>query len=195
MLAKKYLFESDHFPPLPAQEADERLSAAGRDRVRRISAAMWESNKYYWILELLRNAQSRSAKMRIIAWWLNEEQICPPEDIIPEEELRGYANTLFRGLSASDFRHAGMVKAWIPYFTKLLQDLGRTGSKSKLLDQGYDDSALTVSLQRREPVSAACVWLAKRPGTPGHRALENAYSRIYGRKTRGFIKRFPALRT
>jgi hypothetical protein len=182
ILARQYLFETDHFPPLEI-DVDSRQSGARRRRSSRIEAAIWDSNKYHWMLELLRTAQTRSARLLLIAWWLNQEQICAPEEIISSKELRRVARKHFRLLSAAEFRYADMVRTWIPYFDSLRHDLRTLKSPSQLTSIGYDPAAVMASLKKRSSVSAACEWLAQRSHVAAGR-LANAYSHLYGPKRR-----------
>lgn len=181
IFTKYYFFEADHFPPFRTRTATTSRSIAERARNLRIDAALHDGSKYHWLLELLRKAPDKRARLIILAWWSKEEKICAPEEIIGRDELKRLGNKLWKGLSSADLRHAGTVKAWLPYFTQILQHLRPFESREKLVSMGYDKAAVTASLRKRSPVSAACEFLANRSHID-QRRLANAYSGIYGRK-------------
>jgi len=145
---------------------------------------LYQGNKYRDLLKLLRSARDRHSRLFVIAWWLAEEKICDPEEIVGFEELQQRGKKMFRCLSAGDFRHADTVRAWIPYFKRLLPDLRAAKDNSRLLREGYNQTAIQTTYKKRSPTAAACDWLAdNRPSLNVSSAtLANAYSRVYGPK-------------
>jgi hypothetical protein len=98
---------------------------------------------------------------------------------------------MFRGLSVSDFHHADTVRAWIPYFERLLRDLRAARYSRGQVRRGYEEKAVQAAWKKRSPVAAACEWLAKsRPSLNITGAtFANAYSRLYG--SRRLLSRRP----
>jgi hypothetical protein len=136
--------------------------------------------KYRYILEFLRGCANREERLFRIAWWLKQENVCEPEDILGAKELRKMARKMFHSLSESEFRHAGRVSAWLPYFEPLLADLKNRGLQ-QLEKLGYESAAVGAARGRRSAVEAACCWLESR-GTVDALTLKNAYSKVFGPK-------------
>jgi hypothetical protein len=188
IFAKEFLFGRPLFSPLSVAD---KVSVINRRIDLEIRNQLWEAGKYRDILQALRAQTKQEGRLFVLAWWLSQEKVCEPEDIIGSEMLRQLAKKLFGCLSTKDFQHADAVRAWIPYFDNLIRDFRAVKDSSKLVKQGYDEKAVWVALNKRSPISAACDWLAPRLGVDSP-ALANAYSRIYGRKYKAFIKRFPS---
>jgi hypothetical protein len=188
ILAKGLFFDRPLFEPPPT--VDES-SAINKETDLKIRRQLWEARKYRLVLELMGTQTTREERLFILAWWLNQEKICKPEDIIGIEELRRPAKKLFRWFSTADFHQAYAVRAWIPYFDRLLQESRVAKDGSKLVKQGFVENAVWAAFKKRSPIAAACEWLASRLGVDGA-TLANAYSRICGRKYRAFCERFPS---
>jgi hypothetical protein len=190
VFAKGYVFPKVLFPAAPCRRSLPGKPAQ-RDRAFRIETGLCDGNKYRWILDLLRNAKNPRDKLFVLAWWLKQENICEPAEILGIDELRRLASRYFGFMSAPEFQYASAVNAWVPYFQRLLQDLRFTGSSSKLVQQGYEPSAVDAALRKRKPASAACEWLARRSGSMVEApSFANAYSRTYGKKNRVRIQPF-----
>lgn len=184
MLLKAAYFGRPVFEPPP--ELDP--SSIKPERDLKIRTAIWEGNKYCDIVEVLRKAKGKDARLFLLAWWLKQENICEPEDLLGPDALRRMANQYFRGFSFTDSRYASLVDTWLPYFEKLLNDL-RYAQKSsggpvpKLVNAGYDELAVQCALRKRSAIAAACEWLVGRE-TFGRQldapTLRNAYSRFSG---------------
>ena len=187
ILAKGLFFDRPLFEPPPT--VDES-SAINKETDLKIRRQLWEAGKYRLIRELVGTQTTREGRLFILAWWLNQEEICKPEDIIGIEELRRRAKKLFRCFSTADFHWADAVMAWIPYFDRLISESRVAKDGSKLVKQGYDENAVWAALKKRSSKAAACEWLASRLDIDAP-MLANAYSRIYGRKYRAFCERFP----
>jgi hypothetical protein len=188
IFAKEFLFGRPLFSPQPVVD---KASVINRRIDLGIRNQLWEAGKYRDILQALRAQTEQEGRLFVLAWWLSQEKVCEPEDIIGSEMLRRLAKKLFGCLSTKDFQHADAVRAWIPYFDNLIRDFRAVNDRSKLVKQGYDEKAVWVAVNKRSPISAACDWLAPRLGVDSP-ALANAYSRIYGRKYKAFIKHFPS---
>lgn len=189
IFARGYLFGRPLFEPPPT--IDE-CSAINKEIDLKIRWQLWEARKYRDILEVLRTQTKLEGRLFLLAWWLRQEKVCEPEDIIGIEVLRRLAKKLFRWLSTSDFHHAETVRAWIPYFDRLIRESRMVKDSSKLVKQGYDEKTVWAVFKKRSPISSACEWLAPRLGVDSA-TLANAYSRIYGRKYRAFRERFPSV--
>jgi hypothetical protein len=188
IFAKGFLFDRPLFEPPPT--VDES-SAIDKDIDLKIRRQLWEAGKYRDVLEMFRTQSKREDRLFLLAWWLSQEKVCVPEDIIGIELIRRRAKKLLRAFSTADFHHAGTVSAWIPYFDRLIRDSRVVKDSSKLVKQGYDEKAVWPVFKKRSPISAACEWLAPGLGVDST-TLANAYSRIYGRKYRAFRERFPS---
>ncbi len=186
IFAKGFFFDQPLFEPPPT--VDES-SAINKETDLKIRRQLWEAGKYRHILDLVRTQTAQEGRLFMLAWWLNQEKVCKPEDIIGIEILRRSAKKLFRCLSTADFHHADAVKAWIPYFDRLIPESRVAKVPSNLVRQGYDENAVWAALKKRSSIAAACEWLAPRLGVDSP-TLANAYSRIYGRKYRAFCDRF-----
>ena len=139
IFARGYLFGRPLFEPPPA--IDE-CSAINKEIDLKIRRQLWEARKYRDILEVLRTQTKLEGRLFLLAWWLRQEKVCEPEDIIGIEVLRRLAKKLFRWLSKTDFHHAETVRAWIPYFDRLIRESRMVKDSSKLVKQGYDEKAV-----------------------------------------------------
>ncbi len=178
ILAEVLFFGKPLFEPPPV--VDE-ASAIDKEMDLRIRKELWQGAKYRQILSLLGRCSKREDKLFMLAWWLSQEKICKPEDVLGIEVLRRMAKTRFSGLSATDFRHADTVRVRLPYFSQLINDaVGR--SVAELVKMGYAEVAAQAVAGKRSEIEAACSWLADRPGAVNVDVptLRNAYSRIYG---------------
>ncbi|MFZ0142969.1 MAG: hypothetical protein WAL08_01325 [Candidatus Sulfotelmatobacter sp.] len=187
ILVRGLFFDRPLFEPPPT--VDES-SAINKETDLKIRRQLWEARKYRLIKELVRTKTRRKERLFILAWWLNQEEICKPEDIIGVEELGRRAKKLFPCFSTADFHHADAVRAWIPYFDRLIPESRVVKDSSKLMKQGYDEKAVWAALKKRSSIAAACEFLASRSGAGA--TLANAYSRLYGRKYTAFCQRFPS---
>ncbi len=168
-----------------------RRAPSQPERGFRIKTALEEARKYRALVESFRQAETGPEKLWIMAWYLRLENVCDPEEIVGAEELRRLSQKYFGFMSAPEFRYAAMVFAWLPYFEKLLRDFRVKKSMSKLIEQGYDASAVTAALDKRTAVPAVCQWLAGRSGpTANASTYANSYSRIYGKRQRRSLQRF-----
>jgi hypothetical protein len=188
ILAKEFLFGRRFFVSPPG--VDES-SAINKQIDLEIRMQLWEAGKYRGILEVLRAQTKQEDRLFLLAWWLNQEKVCEPEEIIGSRMLQQLAKKSFGFISTKDFHHAGAVRAWIPYFDKLIHDSRGSKDSSKLVMQGYDEKAVWAVSKKRSSIAAACDWLAPQLGVDSP-TLVNAYSRIYGRRYRAFCKRFPS---
>lgn len=172
------------FPPPPAPDEFIGATVKEKEREQKISMGLYDGTKYRMLIELLKAASDRDSKLLVFARWLAHEKVCEPEDIIGTEEIRRRSKEMFRGLSAADFHNADLVRAWIPYFRRLLQDWRIAKSTANLRKKGYAESAIQCAQKKHSPVAAACQWLSdNRPSlNTTSAALANAYSRVYGSK-------------
>lgn len=185
ILARGLFFDRPLFGPPPT--VDES-SAIRKETDLKIRTQLWEADKYRIILDLVRKQTNRKGRLFCLAWWLHQEKVCEPEDIVGIEVLRRLAKKKFHFLSFSDFHHADRVRKCLPYFEKLLTDFGACkGDVSKLVKRGYDEVTIRAASKKRSAVPAACEWLASRHDSVSKvdaLTLKNAYSRVYGPKRR-----------
>lgn len=182
----KLIFAREFFFGRPLFELPpvvDEFSAIDKEIDLKIRRQLWEAGKYRDVLKLLRKASTRDDRLFFLAWWLTQEKVCEPEDIVGIEVLRGLAKKTFP-ISRSDFHHADTVRAWLPYFERLLKDFAsRKGVVSDLARLGYDEAAVEAAQLKRSPILAVCDWLANGRASSWNvdaRTLQNAYSRIYG---------------
>jgi hypothetical protein len=185
LLAKELFFRPPLFEPPPV--VDES-SAIDKEIDFKIRWQLWEAGKYRRILDGFRTQTERKGRLFLLARWLSLEKVCEPEGIIGIDVLRRMAKKAFRGLSPTDFHHADRVRAWLPYFERLVDDLRlRNQVVSEVVRLGYEEAAVLAANRKRGAVPAACEWLADRH-TSSRKVdaptLRNAYSRVYGPKRR-----------
>jgi hypothetical protein len=182
MLAKPLFFGQPIFGPPPV--VDE-ASVINKETDLKIRTQLWQASKYRQILRLLRRCSKPEDRLFLLAWWLSQERVCEPEDILGIGALRRMAKKRFRRLSATDFRYADTVRVWLPYFNRLINDF-RSKSVTELVKLGYNEAAAQAAARKRSAIEAACTWLADRPGSINVDVptLRNAYSRVYGTKGR-----------
>jgi hypothetical protein len=189
MLAKGLFFDR---PRLDLPPTVYESSAIDKGADLEFLTQLWDAVRYRTLLDLFRKQIKREDKLFCLAWWLYQEKVCQPEDILGNEELRRMAKKKFRFLSFSDLYHAERVRRCLPYFKKLLTD-SRTykGDVSKLVKRGYKERAILAASKKRSAVPAACDWLAGCDDSGSKvdaLTLQNAYSRVYGPKRRSAPK-------
>lgn len=94
------------------------------------------SDDYGALVEALKNAKDQDDLWVLLAAWLNLENICKPEDFLPRKiyaRLTRSATERLKGISFSDVRYFELVTGWMPYFSKMLEDRRKLGSKPKEL--------------------------------------------------------------
>ena len=181
-ITKTLLFRKPLFEAAPVINLCSPLPA-GIDLA--IRTQLWQGQKYRKILTYLAQSRVREGRLLVIAGWLEGEGVCQAEDILGEERFHRLVKKTCGRISDADFRRADQVRTWLPYFSRLLQDL-RGQNSAKLVELGYRHEAVLSCRGKRSAVEAACDWLASRPGCEGIDAptFRNAYSRIYGPKRR-----------
>jgi hypothetical protein len=185
MFVKGLFFDQPPFfdPPPTVDES----SALNKQTDLKIRIRLWEAAKYRYILDIMRTQTKREIRLFLLAWWLKQEKVCEPEDILGIEVLRRPAKKIFHFLSPTDFHHAERVRKCLPYFERLLTDFDtHKGVVSELVKLGYDEAVVLAARKKRSAVPAACEWLAERGSVSNVDALtlQNAYSRVYGPKRR-----------
>lgn len=189
IFARNLFFDQPLFNPPPMVDESSEINKEVDLKIRR---QFWEARKYRDILDLVRMQTKREDRLLFLAWWLKQEKVCEPEDIVGIEVLRRLAKKTFRFLSASDSYHAERVRKCLPYFEKLRTDFGTyKGDVSKLVKLGYNEVAIRAVSKKRSAIPAACEWLANRSNlvsNVGALTLQNAYSRVYGPKRRSVHK-------
>ena len=157
ILAKQFLFGRPFFVSPPVVDESSEINKQIDLKIR---TQLWETGKYRGILEALRAQTKQEDRLFLLAWWLTQEKVCEPEEIIGSRMLQRLAKKSFGFISAKDFHHAGAVRAWIPYFDKLIRDSRVVKDRSKLLKKGYDERAVWAVSKKRSPIASACDWLA-----------------------------------
>lgn len=180
---KSFLVHDSLFRPPPTRSESLGSSKVGKEREFKISMRLYEGEKYRDILELLARMSDKQARLLFIARWLAEEKVCEPEDIIGTEELQRQAQKICRWIPEAAFHHADRVRAWIPYFERLLDDFRIAKGTGILIHRGYERSAIQASYRKHSAIEAACEWLVTRDKSLNvdPPTLRNAYSQIYGR--------------
>jgi len=177
-LSKALLFYQPLFEDAPVIDDS---SVINRETDLKIRRQLWEASKYRDLLELLRVSNTRETRLFVFAWWLKQENVCEPEDILGREEIQRLTRKRLGFLSKSEFEHADRVRVWLPYFERLLKDL-KTTSRAQLVRSGYEGTAVEASCGKRSAVEAVCSWLSERSPICDALTLRNAFSKIYGPK-------------
>ena len=182
IFATHFFFDQPLFEPPPVVDPESVINQQADLKIR---TQLWQASKYRDILSLFRSWTRLEDRLFLLAWWLRQERVCQPEDILGIEVLRKLAKKKFGKLSGTDFEHADRVRAWLPYFERLVTDF-RHKTFAQLMKLGYDEMAAQAAFEKRSAVEAACEWLACRQNSRNVDAptLRNAYSRIYGIKRR-----------
>ncbi len=182
-LFKVLFFARSFFASAPELEVAAPTDTESTDL--RIDRGLWRGSKYRDLLELLKRARDAETRWLILAWWLKQEGVCEPEELLPNGLLRRMANKFFQGVSFMDIRHARLVETWRPYFEPLMDDLRTTEAKihrfkERLAAKGYDAEAIDFCVGRRKVIPVICNWLAgcgRLPKSVDASTLQNAYSR------------------
>jgi hypothetical protein len=142
--------------------------------------------RYTELLRHLKKLHERELRWLLIARWLDEEDVCEPEEFFPErmlEQMLKRHNAQMMCTSPADLFHSYLVRIWHPYFSNLLADLRglpknyRRGREA-LVKRGYEPLAVEYALGLRSAVRATVGWLDEVRGKGEARTLENAYSRV-----------------
>jgi hypothetical protein len=181
-ITKNLLFRKPLFETAPVINPSSPLSAEVDLPIR---TQLWQAPEIPRDSRLHCAVPTREGRLLVIAWWLNGEGVCEPEDILGDERFQRLVKKTCGRISDANFRRADQVRTWLPYFNRLLQDRREHGS-AKLIELGYRTDAVLSCRHKRSAVEAICDWLASRPGREGIDApsFRNAYSRIYGPKRR-----------
>jgi hypothetical protein len=100
MLARLFFFCQPLFESPPVVDKASVIDKAIDLRIRR---QLWQASKYRQILRLLRRYTKPEDKLFLLAWWLNQEKVCKPEDIVGIGVLRRMAKKKFRGFRQPTF--------------------------------------------------------------------------------------------
>ena len=188
IFTKDLLFDR---PSLDLPQAADESSAIDKETDIKIRREIWDAVKYRTILDILRKLTKREDRLFCLAWWLHQEKVCEPDEILGIKDLRRRAKKTFH-FSTTDFQHADRVRKCLPYFEKLVADVSTyKGNFSQLVKLGYEELAIGAAGKKRSAIPAACEWLANRRDSGSNVAaltLQNAYSRVYGRTHRSVHK-------
>jgi len=150
------------------------------------------------VSKCLKSVEKVELRWLLLARWLRDEGVCEPTDLLPKKVL-DHLVTQFKkknAISATDVYYSRLIDNWLPYFERLLTDLGKTPEKLPrkwLKEQGHDPSAIDcvfgVGGRKRSGVLfVACEWLTKKredisdiKKDTDARTLLNAYIRMHGR--------------
>jgi hypothetical protein len=177
VLAKLLFFGKPLFEPAPLMDD---ASAINKEVALKIRRQLWEAGKYRDLLVWLGECKSRDARLFIIAWWLAQENVCQPEDILGSKRMGRMVRKNLGFLSKSEFRHADAVRVWLPYFEQLIVDM-RQRNGDELFTLGYEQGPVDSAKEKRSSVAAACAWLASRNNADVS-LFTKAFSKIYGPK-------------
>src|SRR5579872_1272962 len=147
--------------------------------------------RYTALVRKLKKLQETDLRWLLISRWLEGEGVSMAEEFLPKEILGRLLKTAKKArlqVSASDLQMARLVRIWLPYFERLLDDRdkllekrrGIGGALKELSKMGYLESAVESIYGKHEPVPAVMAWLTRRgEGYPANeRTLQNAYSRV-----------------
>jgi hypothetical protein len=158
--------------------------------------------RYAALLKTLKRLDETDLRWLLIARWLETESICKAEMFLPREILERLlkrARKTRLQVSPTDLQQARLIRIWLPYFTKLMNEvkkLGKThrGPVNTLIKMGYLSAAVESIFRKRSAVQATISWLASREVISSEdeineRRMENAYSRVESAK-RKFDSKF-----
>jgi hypothetical protein len=142
--------------------------------------------KYDTILKLLKDEPDRLRRLHLVARWLNQENVCAPEDFLPPEILQTmlkFGRNTF-DLSRRQLSTWALVKSWKRYFILLFRDLKKAQLSVKdvsaqLKNEGYDAEAIKCALGKRSAQSAAIFWTHLRTKRSLH-SIQNDFT--HGRR-------------
>ena len=153
------------------------------------SAASDDEWRYRQLLHNLKEIRTIESRLLLIARWLKQEGICEPGEIMPQAMLRRALTSFQRKerISNKDWYKWCLVRIWIPYFTRLFEDLSRApksnrGPDELLRDMGYEPAAIAASKNKHSLIAAITSWLETPEKRHNARSLENAYSRVNSRR-------------
>ena len=151
------------------------------------------------VVHYLKKLPTVELRLLLVARWLRDNGVCEPEEILPAGVVK-YLIKVFkkeRGISFTDIYYAKLIKNWLPYFERLLEDRPQVSGTSHLgltqwlIKQGHDRSAVECAMgskrNKRSALSIGCEWLVRREDIRDIKAeadagtLRNAYSRVYGK--------------
>jgi hypothetical protein len=158
--------------------------------------------RYTPLVRKLKKLQETDLRWLLIARWLEGEGVSKAEEFLPKEILERLLKRAKKArlrVSASDLQMTRLIRIWLPYFARLLDDRDKLLKKRRgviealkeLSKMGYLESAADSIVGKREPVPAVITWLAlSREGTcpANERTLQNAYSRVEAARRRADAK-------
>jgi hypothetical protein len=155
-------------------------------------------SRYTGLVRKLKILQETDLRWLLIARWLESEGVCKAEEFLPKEiveRLLTRAKKARLHVSPTDLQLARLVRIWLPYFERLLDDRGKLLKKRRgvavamkeLLGMGYVEDAVDSTVGKREPVQAVIAWLSSREAG-NDRTLQNAYSRVEAASRRADAK-------
>lgn len=186
----------------PASQPTKDVSSLRSARQRKLSKANQPVSRYFLLVETLRQAKDKDKLWLFLALWLKQEAVREPEHFLPPEtyqRLTLKSRQRFRGISFSDMKYSELVRCWMPYFERLLEDRNRNHSiapsvHAELSALGYDSKAVELIMSRRwrSAVELSCEWLAahkvihtNRVDPDLARTLSNAHSRVNSAISKG----------
>lgn len=147
--------------------------------------------RYTELVRKLKKLQENDLRWLLVARLLESEGVCKAEEFLPKEILERLLKRAKKArlrASASDLQMTRLIRIWLPYFERLLDDRDKLLEKRRgvgealkeLSKMGYLESAVDAIIGKREPVPAVINWLTSREEAyPAKEyTLLNAYSRV-----------------
>jgi len=147
--------------------------------------------RYEELVKKLKNIHAPDLRWLLIARWLEGEGICRAEEFLPKEVLNRLldrAKAARLPVSPTDLQYARLIRIWLPYFGRLLQDLkatqkDRRNPKEALVRMGYTRESVESAVGKKSELQAVISWLAVRKAEDNtseinEHSLEKAYSRV-----------------
>jgi hypothetical protein len=160
LTTKALIFPPIFVPPQPAIQAEDK-----------IDEAVWMGSKYRDLLERLKKARDRKTRWIVLARWLRQENLCEPEDFLPEEfNLDSFIRELWEGKDSrrDDPFDVALIEIWLPYFRQLMADTEALRQRNvrriaeELIRMGYDPAASALAAHESSALETLYAWLANR---------------------------------
>jgi len=88
IFATHFFFDQPLFEPAPVVDPEAVINQQADLKIR---TQLWQASKYRDILSLFRSWTRLEDRLLLLAWWLSQEKVCQPEDILGIEVLRKLA--------------------------------------------------------------------------------------------------------
>jgi hypothetical protein len=201
---KRAIVSNRTFGPLVPQHQLLDAAPSFKDSAEmRNSKNAWVAEKYRAVLKHFKSAsrQNFDQVCQVLGMWLKDENICNPEDLLPDDlfgRLTETTKSVFADFRPAEKIYADMGIAFLPYFTVMLGAyrklrVDKVTSIPKALEElGFDRDAVRALLggarNPRSAIAAACRFVADR-NSLDENTIRTAFSRIYPEAKKPTVRR------